>query len=464
MTSFTDALAAAGLASDLADTKRDHFTDDLGGLDAPTSPQLNQTATASPNDFLWAPDMNEAENTLIDFAGDASPTVSALSSPALSFRARSPPDVATLSPASSAAGSPLATSPRRRASNLQILTRPTDFNLNSLFEGLSDQQIINASASPMPHHPQPYHPHHGLQHPGPYAPAEYAMPPPTWPHHAPYYAPQPAGACPCQGHHPMTPMSASMMATPPPHHHHHHGYYPYPHPAAHGHPGYGGSAPMFYPPATPAQASSLASTAGRSAFFDIEPEEDAASPLNVVLAQPPRNKVKAPPSPPLEFDGTGIPSPIKMKRLQGAAARRQSSAAFSASQISGAAKVFKCPYEGCGRVFPRQYNLKSHVFCHTGERPHVCTLCRAAFARKHDLQRHTRTLHAEDRPYKCPRCNQGFTRPDQLARHRALEEQAAAVMADGRQINLPDHVLERCGLHTSADDGMSVGFETEAEL
>ncbi|KAI8846535.1 hypothetical protein BC829DRAFT_355396, partial [Chytridium lagenaria] len=76
-----------------------------------------------------------------------------------------------------------------------------------------------------------------------------------------------------------------------------------------------------------------------------------------------------------------------------------------------------CPFEGCDRVFPRQYNLKSHIFCHTGERPHVCDHCHAAFARKHDLQRHLRTLHADDRPFRCGRCNQGFTRADQLARH-----------------------------------------------
>ncbi|KAJ3138160.1 hypothetical protein HK101_003771 [Irineochytrium annulatum] len=118
----------------------------------------------------------------------------------------------------------------------------------------------------------------------------------------------------------------------------------------------------------------------------------------------------------------------------------------------GAPKIFKCPYENCGRVFPRAYNLKSHIFCHTGERPHICTLCRAAFARKHDLQRHTRTLHAGDRPFKCPRCKQGFQRADQLARHRALEEQAAAVLAEGGRLGLAEHVLERCGLHNV--DGM----------
>ncbi|KAJ3124312.1 hypothetical protein HK100_011287 [Physocladia obscura] len=58
-------------------------------------------------------------------------------------------------------------------------------------------------------------------------------------------------------------------------------------------------------------------------------------------------------------------------------------------------KVFDCPYEGCDKSFPRAYNLKSHMFCHSGERPHKCTKCHSAFARRHDLQRHIRTLHGD---------------------------------------------------------------------
>jgi hypothetical protein len=52
-----------------------------------------------------------------------------------------------------------------------------------------------------------------------------------------------------------------------------------------------------------------------------------------------------------------------------------------------------CPHPGCNKAFPRYYSLKSHLLCHSNERPHVCSACHAAFARKHDLQRHLRTLH-----------------------------------------------------------------------
>ncbi|KAJ3150127.1 hypothetical protein HK101_001992, partial [Irineochytrium annulatum] len=131
-------------------------------------------------------------------------------------------------------------------------------------------------------------------------------------------------------------------------------------------------------------------------------------------------------------------------------------------------RVYTCPYEDCGRFFPRQYNLKSHIFCHTGERPHVCAHCKAAFARKHDLQRHIRTLHSNDRPFKCEHCSQGFQRADLLARHRALEEQAAEAVKAGRRIALPKHMKERCGLHLGASKmeegvGEDVDFEAEVE-
>ncbi|KAJ3027721.1 UNVERIFIED_CONTAM: hypothetical protein HDU68_003253 [Siphonaria sp. JEL0065] len=103
--------------------------------------------------------------------------------------------------------------------------------------------------------------------------------------------------------------------------------------------------------------------------------------------------------------------------------RRQRNTTATSRPTGG--KTFLCPYDDCGKVFPRQYNLKSHMFCHSGARPHACQLCVSTFARKHDLQRHTRTLHATDRPYKCSTCKQGFTQPEQLKRHQIQEKQMA---------------------------------------
>ncbi|KAJ3133935.1 hypothetical protein HK100_004005 [Physocladia obscura] len=74
--------------------------------------------------------------------------------------------------------------------------------------------------------------------------------------------------------------------------------------------------------------------------------------------------------------------------------QNQSTTMIAVTKRRGKAlKVFKCPHAKCDKSFPRAYNLKSHMFCHSGERPHKCTSCHRAFARRHDLQRHMRTLH-----------------------------------------------------------------------
>ncbi|KAJ3077086.1 hypothetical protein HDU98_008518 [Podochytrium sp. JEL0797] len=99
--------------------------------------------------------------------------------------------------------------------------------------------------------------------------------------------------------------------------------------------------------------------------------------------------------------------------------------AHASSSVTSGAR-FLCPYDGCDKAFPRQYNLKSHMYCHSGERPHVCQMCSSAFARKHDLQRHVRTLHAITRPYKCDTCNMSFQQPEQLKRHQIQEKQLGA--------------------------------------
>ncbi|KAK9766904.1 hypothetical protein K7432_003655 [Basidiobolus ranarum] len=52
----------------------------------------------------------------------------------------------------------------------------------------------------------------------------------------------------------------------------------------------------------------------------------------------------------------------------------------------------------------------------TVEKPYECSYCKKAFARKYDLDRHSR-LHTGDKPYKCTFCNKGFARVDARKRH-----------------------------------------------
>ncbi|KAJ3103364.1 Metallothionein expression activator [Phlyctochytrium planicorne] len=81
-----------------------------------------------------------------------------------------------------------------------------------------------------------------------------------------------------------------------------------------------------------------------------------------------------------------------------------------------------CPFEGCNRTFPRRYNLRSHLLCHSTEKPNVCGTCGASFARKHDLSRHMRTLHNKRREFACCVCDQRFVNASQMVRHMLLEK------------------------------------------
>ncbi|XJO78716.1 hypothetical protein BDV3_003114 [Batrachochytrium dendrobatidis] len=60
--------------------------------------------------------------------------------------------------------------------------------------------------------------------------------------------------------------------------------------------------------------------------------------------------------------------------------------------------TYVCTFPACNRIFYKPYNLKSHTLVHTGVRNHECSICQAAFVRRHDLLRHSRILHRNIRP------------------------------------------------------------------
>ncbi|KAI9319534.1 hypothetical protein DFJ73DRAFT_967344 [Zopfochytrium polystomum] len=85
-------------------------------------------------------------------------------------------------------------------------------------------------------------------------------------------------------------------------------------------------------------------------------------------------------------------------------------------------QLLVCSYPACGKTFSRKFNLQSHEKVHSDAKPFRCPVCSIHFRRKHDLQRHMRSLHSENRPWVCPYCHIGFSRSDALRRHLEFEE------------------------------------------
>ncbi|KAJ3049645.1 Metallothionein expression activator [Rhizophlyctis rosea] len=117
-----------------------------------------------------------------------------------------------------------------------------------------------------------------------------------------------------------------------------------------------------------------------------------------------------------------------------AGVRKRKRGSKAEQQLALEGGAFVCPHPGCEKEFPRMYNLKSHLLCHSNARPHSCDLCPAAFARKHDLQRHLRTLHSESRPFKCDTCKQGFPRADALKKHKQQENHGSPRAAKKQKV------------------------------
>lgn len=52
----------------------------------------------------------------------------------------------------------------------------------------------------------------------------------------------------------------------------------------------------------------------------------------------------------------------------------------------------------------------------SGDRPHVCQVCRASYKTRTHLRRHM-TVHLNNRPYPCSECGKGFNRKEHLNKH-----------------------------------------------
>jgi len=96
------------------------------------------------------------------------------------------------------------------------------------------------------------------------------------------------------------------------------------------------------------------------------------------------------------------------------------------------ADAVQCGFEGCGKRFSLDFNLRSHFKTHTGEKPWACPFadCERRFAQSNNLKSHILT-HTKDRTKKGKKktVDKAAAAPEDAA----AEQQAAADVPDAAE-------------------------------
>jgi len=99
--------------------------------------------------------------------------------------------------------------------------------------------------------------------------------------------------------------------------------------------------------------------------------------------------------------------------------REQTNANMAENTLNSQPQNFKCPYEGCGRLFRAQFSLNRHMILHTQNKRYKCKFCDRTFSLPQYLREHEYT-HTKEMPYECGvnGCKLRFRQAGKLSLHR----------------------------------------------
>lgn len=83
-------------------------------------------------------------------------------------------------------------------------------------------------------------------------------------------------------------------------------------------------------------------------------------------------------------------------------------------------KIYRCPYDGCGKCYSAHVNMKRHVECiHLRLKDFRCHFCAKQLSSKQNFREHM-YIHTGEKPFTCKACGEVFRQGSQLSQHKKI--------------------------------------------